>query len=97
MLAQLGERNAGSVEVRGSNPLRSTIFTESKKLQPSHKSQISLTDIHSSISNPNRLKHFSSSRIVLVCESRLNFRHKRHTQNLGFRPALDSVCGVCRV
>ncbi|WP_394996536.1 hypothetical protein [uncultured Helicobacter sp.] len=30
----------------------------------------------------------------MVCESRLNFRHKRHTQNLGFRPALDSVCGV---
>lgn len=26
MLAQLGERNAGSVEVRGSNPLHSTIF-----------------------------------------------------------------------
>ncbi len=27
VLAQLGERNAGSVEVRGSNPLHSTIIT----------------------------------------------------------------------
>lgn len=27
VLAQLGEHNAGSVEVRGSNPLHSTIIT----------------------------------------------------------------------